>query len=83
VLSSWLSIRPEGAVEYARNLPSGAERDQAIETITGSLIYQSPKQTGDWYRSLPVADQKKARGVIDRHGFAPSQQEELLKAIGE
>jgi hypothetical protein len=83
VLSSWLSIRPEGAVEYARNLPSGAERDQAIETITGSLIYQSPQQTGDWYRSLPAADQKKARGVIDRHGFAPSQREELLKAIGE
>jgi hypothetical protein len=83
VLSSWISVRPEGAVEYARNLPSGAERDQAIATVTGSIIYQSPKQAGEWYRSLPAADQKKARAIVDGSGMPASRKEALLKELGD
>jgi hypothetical protein len=83
VLQSWLSIRPEGAAEYARKLPSGAERDQAIDSVTQNLMYQSAKQLGDWYRSLPSTDQVKARAMIDRSGFHRLKKEEVMKAIGE
>ncbi|MEO8353549.1 MAG: hypothetical protein ABI680_17610, partial [Chthoniobacteraceae bacterium] len=52
VLSSWLQIRPEGAADYVRGLPPGSERESAIQTVSQTLLWQSPAQAGIWLRSL-------------------------------
>ena len=61
VLQGWMQIRPEGAANYARNLPAGPERESALNSITGHLIYQAPERAAAWLRSLPDAEQKAQR----------------------
>ena len=58
VLQSWMQIRPEGAANYARKVPAGEDRDNALSAITGALINGTPERTAAWLHSLPDADQK-------------------------
>lgn len=81
VLDQWLSIRPEGAMEYARTLPSGPAREQAIRTVSQTLAYQSPQQLGTWYGKLPGSDQKIIREIIDQTRFPDAQMQQLKKAL--
>ena len=82
VLTSWLSIRPEAASDYVRNLPAGTERESAIRTVSQSLMWQSIEQTGAWYRSLPTADRRIAREVFDRSGLNEEKRRQLDAALG-
>jgi len=66
VLEQWLTVRPERAMEYARKLPIGAERERAIHTVSLNLLYQSPQQAAEWYRKLADADQRIMRDVFDQ-----------------
>jgi hypothetical protein len=80
VLERWIAIRPEGAQDFARKLPAGAERDNAVRTITQNLAYQSPERAAAWYQSLPAADQKSAKTFLDQIGLATEQRAKLEAA---
>jgi hypothetical protein len=83
VLESWLQIRPEGAADYVRGLPSGPERDTAIRTVSQNLIWQAPDQLGKWFKSLPGDDQNAVREVLNQTKYAPDKQrqiDEILKS---
>ncbi len=81
VLSNWLQIRPEGATNYARSLPAGPEREKAIQTVSQTLLWQSPAQAAAWLRSLPPAEQTVVRGIFDRAGMPADQRAQLETAI--
>jgi hypothetical protein len=69
VLQQWLQVRPEGALNYVRDLPAGAERDLAIQNAAQNLMYQSPGQVASWMKSLPSADQKTLRDMAARYNL--------------
>ena len=81
VLENWLSIRPEGAADYARQLPAGEDRDRAIRTVSQTLVFQSPQQAAAWYRKLGDADRKAAREIFDRSGLGADQRRQLEDAL--
>ena len=81
VLESWLNVRPDAAGEYVRKMPAGMEREQAVRTVSQSLIWQSSKQAADWYHTLPAVEQKLAREVFDRSGLDQDKRNELEKAL--
>lgn len=81
VLESWLSIRPEAAGTYVRNLPAGAERERAVRTVTQNLVYQSVEQVGTWYRTLPTADQRIAQEIFKGVRLSEDKQRQLDAAI--
>jgi hypothetical protein len=83
VFESWVSVRPEGAGDYARKLPAGAERDQAIRTVSQTLIFQAPQQAVEWYRSLPAADQKLVREIFDHSTIGDAQRQKLNDALAK
>ncbi len=58
ILQTWLQVRPEGATNYARNLPAGDDRDRAVRTIATHLGWGSPEQAGAFLKTLPDAEQK-------------------------
>jgi hypothetical protein len=60
VLETWLSIRPDGAMDYVRRLPPGDLRGSAVQRITNTLAWQSPERAAEWIASLPEAEQKTA-----------------------
>ena len=71
VLQGWLQIRPDGAMNYARNLPPGQERDNAVNAVTSQLIYQRPEQAAAWLRSIPDHEKKT---LMDRYVAAIPQE---------
>jgi hypothetical protein len=81
VLDYWLQVRPEGAVEYARTLPAGAQREQAINTVTQTLIYQDPIQAAVWYRKLAGREQQNMREMIQRSGMPETTRKRLEAAL--
>ena len=81
VFDSWLNIRPENAADYARKLPSGPERDTAIQSVSQTLVYQSPKEAVAWYRKLPTEDQKTVRELFDRVGLPSDRRQQLNDAL--
>ena len=81
VLQNWLMVRPEGAAEYARKLPASPARDRAIETVTQTLMYQSPEQAAEWYRSLGAAEKKKVSAIFDRSGLSDDKRRQLQQAV--
>ena len=83
VLESWLSIRPEAAAGYVRNLPAGPERERAVRTVTQTLAWQSVEQAGDWYRTLPSADQRIAREIFNGMRLSEDKRRQLDAAIGQ
>lgn len=66
VLENWLSIRPEGAAAYVRELPAGSERQQAVRTVSQRLVEHSPQQAAEWYRTLPIGDQQIAMQMFQQ-----------------
>ena len=83
VLESWIMIRPEGAAEHVRKLPAGEERESGIRLVSRTLVWQSPKQAADWFRTLPAEDQKLARETFSQTGLNPDQKQELEKALAK
>jgi hypothetical protein len=81
VLESWLQIRPDGAADYARQLPAGPGRDAAIRTVSQSLMWQAPDRLGPWLRSLPSADQTTVRQILERQKFTPDKQRVIDEAL--
>jgi hypothetical protein len=79
VLQQWLQVRPEGALNYVRDLPAGAERDLAIQNAAQSLMYQAPQQVAGWMKSLPSADQKNLRDMAARYNL-PEDKRRLFDA---
>lgn len=78
VLQGWLQIRPEGAMNYARNLPAGQERDNAVNAVASQLIYQAPEQAAAWLRSNPDEEKKT---LMDRYVAAmPREMRAKLEA---
>nr|MDQ3622632.1 DNA alkylation repair protein [Verrucomicrobiota bacterium] len=80
VLEGWLSIRPEGAADYARELPAGPERTNAIRTISRGLVWQNIDQADAWLKSLPPADQKIVRQVFEDTNL-PKETRAKLNAV--
>ena len=81
VLEHWLTVRPQGAMDYARTLPAGVERDGAIRTVSQTLLYQSPQQAGEWYRQLSATDQRIMRDVFDRTSLSSEQKQHLEQVM--
>jgi len=83
VFESWVSVRPDGAADYARKLPAGTDRNRAIRTVSQTLIFQAPQQAVEWYRSLPSADQKLVREIFDHTSLTEAQRRQLDDAIAK
>ena len=83
VFESWVSVRPDGAADYARKLPTGVDRDQAIRTVSQTLIFQAPQQAVEWFRSLPAADQKLVREIFDHSSLPDAQRQKLNDALAK
>ena len=83
VFESWVSVRPDGAADYARKLPAGTDRDRAIRTVSQTLIFQAPQQAVEWYRSLPTADQKLVREIFDHSSIGDAQRQKLNDALAK
>ncbi len=81
VLENWLTIRPEGAADYARKIPAGDEHDRAIRTVSQNLAYQSPQQAAAWYRTLGTADRKAALEIFQQDGRNDEQRRQLEAAL--
>jgi len=81
VLEQWVQVRPEGAFDYVLKLPSGAEREQAIENVTQYIAYQNPAQALSWLRKVPVADQHVVRSFLRTAGLPPERRRALEEEL--
>jgi hypothetical protein len=81
VFQNWLMIRPEGAADFARKMPAGPERVQAIRTVSQTLGYQAPAQAAEWYRSLSGDEQKTAREAFGQIGLDGDKRQQLEQAL--
>ena len=78
---AWTESRPEGAMQYARALPAGAERSRAIETVSEYLAYASAERAAQGLRDLPHAEQKIAREIFDRAQLPDDRRKQLDAAL--
>jgi hypothetical protein len=74
---------PEEAADYARKLPSGAERQLAVRTITQRFGHESLNRAAKWYHSLPARDQNTAREELAKLHLEPEEQQQLTKLLNE
>jgi hypothetical protein len=81
VVDGWLGVRPEGAADYVGKLPPGSKRDSLVETVSLSLIYQSPIQAVSWYRQLSTAEQTHFRDMAEHSSLDPDARRKLQEAI--
>ena len=81
-LSGWVQARPEGAAEFVRALPAGAERTRAIETVSQNFAWQSSGQAAQWFSTLSSAEKVTAQKGFERANLPDEKQRELNAAIG-
>jgi hypothetical protein len=81
IFSTWLQIRPQGAVQWAAQLPPGPQRESAVRAIATHLAFSSDHSAPDWFRSLSPTDRAIARDAVEKIALADDRRAKFLQAL--